>query len=90
MRGVDEHERPDHAVNCAVVAAETEEEDEHRGLYQGEDWVVAELLEEVPPEAGAGVEIFRDFGVFPAVVVELEDCCCQLDDQTRKVNRTYT
>jgi hypothetical protein len=60
VSGVDEHEDPDDAVDGAVVAAETEEEDEHGGFYEGEDRVVAELLEEVPPEAGAGVEVFWD------------------------------
>ena len=70
---VDEHQSPDDQPDGTVVSSETEKEDQHGGFHEGENWVVAELLEEVPPEAGAGVEVFGHLVVFPAIVVELQD-----------------
>ena len=72
--GVDEHEGPDDEPDGAVVAAEAEEEDEDGRFDESEDGVVAELLEEVPPQAGGRVQVFWHLVVFPAVVVELKDC----------------
>lgn len=54
------------------MPSQSQEKDEDRAFDQSEDGVVAELLEEVEPKTCIGTE-FRNIGVFPTVVVELED-----------------
>jgi hypothetical protein len=51
VHDVEDHESPNDPVNSGVVTSEAEQEDEDRGLDKCQYRVVAELLEEIPPEA---------------------------------------
>lgn len=72
VKGSGDDQSPDGPVNGVVVSLETQKKDQNRALDEGQDGIIAQLLEEVPPETSAGV-VFGNLVFLPAVVVELEN-----------------
>lgn len=68
----EDHQRPDNFVDGVLVTSKAEKEAQNRTFDECQDGIIAQLLEEVEPQTGGGVEL-GDFVVFPSVVVQLED-----------------